>query len=191
MEDKALRSLAVQAATGDLDAAEALIKGVHGDLFSFLHLQGIPADAIEDVAQEVVYQMYASLTRYSANWPLLPWLRGIARHVAANHRRSKGREAMRLHAFWEQVRRQVDARATEPAPLNLDRERLLTCIERLPDKQKELVRLRYFQELNCEEVARETGLQAAAVRQALSRVRLALRLCVESLRGTDESRVTT
>lgn len=186
-----LRELAAKAASGDMDAAEALIRSVHGEVFSLLHLQGISQDAIDDVAQKVVLEMYASLPRYSSDRPFLPWLRAIARHVAANHRRSRGREMKRLYSFWAYLRQQAELRLNDPRPLSLDRDRLQICLQRLPDKHRELVHLRYFRSLSCEQIAEELGLKAAAVRQAMSRVRVALRECVESLRcPTDAGRAT-
>jgi RNA polymerase sigma-70 factor (ECF subfamily) len=56
---------------------------------------------------------------------------------------------------------------------------LQECLERLPGRARELVRLRYFDELSAEEIARRTGANGASLRVMLQRVREQLRECIE------------
>jgi len=58
-------------------------------------------------------------------------------------------------------------------------EALKGCLERLPTRQRELLRLRYWQGLSIDEMARLRGRQVNAVYTALSRIRKALERCIE------------
>jgi RNA polymerase sigma-70 factor (ECF subfamily) len=178
IEDRDFRDLAAKSAAGDLEAVERLIRGFHPHLFSCLHLLGIPSGHIEEVAQDVVLQMYRSLSRYRPEEPFLPWLWSIARHVGANFWRTHRREEERRAGF----QRYVEAKAGEPQASLHDVEtgRLRECIDRLQDRHREMVRLRYFQGFDSSRIADEMGLSAAAVRQSLSRIRDILRACVGS-----------
>jgi RNA polymerase sigma-70 factor (ECF subfamily) len=62
---------------------------------SVLHL-GVSQAAADDAAQEVFLVVHRRLGSYDTSQPLRAWLWGIARHVAANQRRTAMRDARRL-----------------------------------------------------------------------------------------------
>ncbi len=181
MEDEEIRALAVKSASGDLDAAEDLIRQIHGSLISFLYVLGVPSNDVDDVAQETVLQMYRSLQRYDGGKPFLPWLRSIARHVTANFWRRMDCRNRYTDKFREyiEVKVSLDYEVQEP---NFDREALSKCIEKLPEKHRKIIKLRYFQGHTAIDVADMIGAKAAAVRQSLVRIRDALRQCLQSKR---------
>jgi RNA polymerase sigma-70 factor (ECF subfamily) len=163
-----------------MDALEELIGGFHRDLFTFLHLLGIPPKDIEEVAQDVVIQMHRSLGRYSGEQPFLPWLRSIARHVVANYWRTHRAEERKMKAFQRYLERKLDDRPQDRGGyLEIDAARLEDCMSRLQDKHREMLALRYQQGFDSGKIACAMGLQAPAVRQSLSRIRDILKACVE------------
>ncbi|MBN1674117.1 MAG: sigma-70 family RNA polymerase sigma factor [Kiritimatiellae bacterium] len=179
IDDTALRELAEQAAIGDPDAAERLIRGFHRYLMTYLYVSGIPEADINDVAQEVALQAYRSLHRYSADRPFLPWMRGIAAHRVKNYWRTQSRKQTREGLFREYVERQLADERTVRALADTPSERLQDCIRRLPEKQQQILALRYAQGLNANEISERLKREAAAVRKALSRIRDALRACLD------------
>lgn len=183
MEENALRDLALRSSSGDMDALEELIRSFHSNLFGYLHLLGIPARDIEEVAQEVVIQIHRSLRRYRADQPFLPWLRSIARHVTANYWRSHRREQHRMALFQRYLEERVEDREKDARFLDVPKARLEDCLGRLQERHREIVTLRYYQGLDSSRIAERMQLNVAAVRQALSRIREILRACVESSLG--------
>ena len=179
MDDAALRGLAARAADGDLDAVEDLVRGLHGHLFSFLHLLRVPVGEMEDVAQDVVVRLYRSLGDYRIERPFLPFLRGVARHAVADLWRARARDERRMNAFQALVEAQL---AGDPGERHLDvqKDRLRRCMDRLPARQREIVALRYERGLDSAGIAREVAQSAVSVRQALSRIRRTLRACVQA-----------
>jgi RNA polymerase sigma-70 factor, ECF subfamily len=59
------------------------------------------------------------------------------------------------------------------------REALHGCLGKLPHEHRQLILLRYFEDLEVEQVAERVKSTAGAVYRALSRVRLTLLTCVE------------
>jgi RNA polymerase sigma-70 factor (ECF subfamily) len=57
---------------------------------------------------------------------------------------------------------------------------LEVCLERLSSDSRQMVRLRYFEQLHSGEIAVRIGSSATAVRMALQRIREQLRACVEA-----------
>ena len=185
MEDSALRELATRSAAGDMDAVEALIQGFHSRLFSTLHLLNVPRSDVEEAAQEVVIHMYRGLRRYRPDQPFLPWLRSIARHVVFNYWRGRRRDGRRLEIFASYVESAVEA--NDECASDVSSSRLQGCIDRLQDKHRAMVKLRYFQGLDSTKIAEQMRLSAAAVRQSLARIREILRACVKSPLGMKTS----
>ncbi|MBN1672341.1 MAG: sigma-70 family RNA polymerase sigma factor [Kiritimatiellae bacterium] len=182
MADPNLERLAVEAASGDMDALEALLRGVHGHLLAFLHAVGVPENDVEDVAQDAVLRMYRSLSRYQADKAFLPWLRGVARHAAQSYWRHHLREARRLEVFRLYLDEVVQAEPLEWMAESEEQAQLRECVDNLPEQQKRIVILRYFRGLNSTRIAETLRMKATTVRQTLSRVREALRVCVETAR---------
>jgi RNA polymerase sigma-70 factor (ECF subfamily) len=56
---------------------------------------------------------------------------------------------------------------------------LQACLHKLPTEHRQLVLLRYYEDLEVDEVAKRISSTAGAVYRALSRVRFALLECVE------------
>ncbi|MBN1673420.1 MAG: sigma-70 family RNA polymerase sigma factor [Kiritimatiellae bacterium] len=180
LDDIELRALARRAAGGDTRAAEDLVRGFHGHLIAFLYLSTIPPDDIEDVAQETALQLYRGLPAYSPDKPFLPWLRSIARHMTHNYWRTKARKDRRESAFREHVEHCLEDEQHAAVLTDLSGDRLKGCIDRLPENQQRILWLRYRTGLSAEEISKQLQRNATAVRKALSRMRQALRACIES-----------
>ena len=121
-------------------------------------------------------QMYRSLSAYDTSHPFVPWLRGIARHVVHNFWRSRSREKKRTSVF----RDFVEARADDAAESRIPRSLLQHCIDALQERQKQIVNMRYFDGLDSSRIGEALKMKATTVRQALARIRQALKACVES-----------
>jgi RNA polymerase sigma-70 factor (ECF subfamily) len=163
-----------------MDALEELIRGFHRSLFTFLHLLGIPPKDSDEVAQEVVIQMYRSLGRYSADQPYLPWLRSIARHVTANYWRTHRAEERKMKSFQRYLANKAETVAGCSRVGEIDSARLEECMGKLQERHRKLLALRYEQGFDSTRIAGVLGLQAPAVRQSLLRIRDILKACVES-----------
>jgi RNA polymerase sigma-70 factor (ECF subfamily) len=173
-----LRNLAVEAAEGDIDAAEQLMRGAHDHIFGLLYLLGVPHEDADDLGQDVALQIYTSLPKYDRAKPFLPWMRSIARHVTSNYWRSRTRQEKWMSAFREYVAEEL-APAAAGDLLDLRVDRLSQCVDRLKERHRDLVRLRYFENLRTDEISERVGLTVLSVRSILVKIRKALRACVE------------
>ncbi len=180
MNEAALQSLAVRSAEGDLEAMEDLIRGVHNSLFSFLYLLRVPEKDMEDVAQNVVIEVYQSLATYQSRQEFLPWLRGIARHVVANYWRGRGRDERRASAFQQYLVDQWGQKEGQQTWPDTEKSQVEQCMERLQERQKTIVTMRYFDDLDSSVIGKKLDMKPNAVRQILTRVRELLKNCVQS-----------
>jgi len=178
-----LEELAVKATGGDLAAVEELVVGFHDHLFAFLYLLGVRDADVDDVAQEVTVEIYRSLARYEPDQPFLPWMRAVARNVTSKHWRSKRRRREHMTRFRELVEERLEAGPVAEATEGFAVGALRTCMERLQQRQKRVLDLRYRDGMDSSRIAETLGMTSSGVRTVLARVRDALKSCVESARG--------
>ncbi len=180
MDDSELQKLAGQSAEGDLNAAEALIRACHGPLFSFLYLLSIPETDIDDVAQNTVIQMYQALARYDTSQPFLPWLRSIARHVAANFWRARKRERQHRSSFQDYLEHEVAGSEEEAIVEIASHNHLDECMKRLSPRQQKILSMSYTENRTSADISELLKATPMAIRQILCRTRELLRRCLES-----------
>ena len=134
------------------------------------------ADA-DDILQQTKLVLWRCFDQFESGTNFLAWARKTAFHQVLTHRRQTKREHLplseetleALHHEVERLSDKGDAR----------REALRSCLAKLPAEHRQLVTLRYFEDLEIDQVAERIRSTVAAVYRALSRVRYALLGCVE------------
>ncbi len=136
-------------------------------------LLGWPAD-VDDVVQEVFLAVWKGLPRFRGQADLATWLIRITVNKCRSHRR---KEMVRLAWLWRKG--QEEAANSEPADrAALDREthaEVRRGVRRLPVRYREVVVLRYLEEMPVEEIGRVLGLKRNTVEVRLHRARERLR----------------
>ena len=140
----------------------------------------------DEVLQETSLVLFRRFDEYDEQRPLVAWALGVARFQVLSLNRDAARSRV---AFDTELLVRFTETWGELAPGASDRSLFLQdCIQRLAARARQMVRLRYYDELTAEEIARQIGGTGAAVRVALQRIRQQLRECVErQLRAEGES----
>lgn len=138
----------------------------------------VPRDsAAEDILQQTKMLLWKHFDDFQAGTHFLAWARKTAFHQILTHRRQKKREHLPLD---EVALEALGMAVTQLAgDVSLRQEALRTCLARLPKEHRQLVQLRYYEDLEIEQVADKLRRTAGAVYRALSRVRMSLMECVE------------
>jgi RNA polymerase sigma-70 factor, ECF subfamily len=141
----------------------------------------VGADA-EDILQQTKMLLWREFERFEAGTNFLAWARKIAFHQVLTWRRKRQRGHLPLSdEMLESLSHEIEKLADEGDR----REALRDCLGKLPHEHRQLVLLRYFEDLEVEQVAERVKSTAGAVYRALSRVRLALLNCVEKELGRE------
>lgn len=133
--------------------------------------------AAKDLVQETALVLFRRFGEYDGERPFLGWALGVAKFQVLGFHRDAARSFVTfdtdlLDKFTAVWAASAPAASGQSAALE-------TCLERLPARPRQMVRLRYFDELTSEEIARRIGSKSAAVRVALQRIREQLRACIE------------
>ncbi len=130
----------------------------------------------EDVFQEVALTLWQHFERYDPNRPFGAWARGIAVKKLLERWHQARRTPVPFSPRAIQMLAEAAEQAQEQPPLSF--EALDHCLERLPEKARRLLALRYRQSRKLEAIATEFQTTTTAIYQALSRLRSRLRECM-------------
>lgn len=139
--------------------------------------------ARDDVFQEVALVLWQQFERYDPNRPFGPWARGIAARKVLQRRDRDRRFPL---AFPPEAIEAVAAafERTEGAESRW-LAALRECLKTLPQRARQLLRLRYEDGLPGDEIAQQTRQSRGAVYQAMWRARSALERCIRRRLGVD------
>jgi RNA polymerase sigma-70 factor (ECF subfamily) len=164
-------ALIARSLAGD-DGAQAALYRAHVDAVYrvALWLLGDPHEA-EDIAQEVFVQAFRALGRYDpARASLATWLRAITVNRCRNARR--GRRPVQVS--WDAAA-EYAALAVDPGPDADLRQTLWAALDRLTEKQRTAVVLRYFEGLTFAEIAATLNVPPGTVASRMADALAALR----------------
>jgi len=135
---------------------------------------------IDDLVQDTFLRAYETVRDRGPPDDGLSWLKGVARHVAAD--RFRGRRAHEDRAY--ELAADVADRRPYPDPLealitNEDSERARQAAERLPRYDALLLHGHYVLGLPCRALAKNRRISEAAAKGALHRARRRLRTLIE------------
>lgn len=128
----------------------------------------------EDVVQEAFIRAARNIDRFRGESAFRPWLLTIVANEARNRRRSASRrESLQLRVASRDAAagagEQAAGSSEEIAMANERREWLLLAVAGLPDRDREVVALRYFADLSEAETATALECPVGTVKSRLSR----------------------
>ena len=139
----------------------------------------------EDVVQQVALTVARRFDEFDASRPFLAWVLWLAKSRIVDHYRQQARER---RLFSEGLLdRLAAALVSQQAELPARQAALERCLERLPEKSRRLLTLRYAEDASVAEVATAVQSTAGAVRVMLFRIRNLLSQCIEEQLANEAS----
>ena len=169
-------------ARGDPQAFRRLVERWERPVHAFLErMTGSPDDAM-DLTQETFVRMCRSASRYRPTGRFKSWLFRIAGNLARS--RLQRRKILRWLPLTHE---HAAAAASDPDPSDIlaDREEqriVQEAIARLPERQRQALVLKQFQDMRYQEIADAMGSSVSSVQMLLHRAMTALRKDLASRR---------
>lgn len=161
---------------GAADDFRFLVRRYEGPVFAFVSTRISDRALAREAVQEAFVRAYFALDRLEKPEAFHSWLLGIARRVASEFHRTRTRR--------QEVPEQTDAGATAPdlgGPEENDP--LDEAIAALPEAQRQMILLRYFERLSCQEIADRLRVPLGTVTKTLSRAYTELRELLSASEG--------
>jgi RNA polymerase sigma-70 factor (ECF subfamily) len=147
------------------EALERLLDAYEKKVFRMAVAMLRDAGRAEEVTQDVFLKVWRALPSYDGRASLSTWVYAIARNTCLSAVRS---ESYRKTTLLEESQEPTVASI---GPLNVA---LKQCLSRLPDVQRDVITMFYFEDRNVAEVAQLMDLPEGTVKSHLRRARQAL-----------------
>ena len=136
-------------------------------------------DSCDDVVQETCLFLWDRRGEFEAGSNFKAWAFKAAWFKVLTHRREMQRR--KLVSFSEDVLERI-SRAAENFAEDVDHRlaALRDCVADLPGESKRLLQLKYLDRLSLTAHAKNLGVKPNQIQKSLSRIRLALRHCIET-----------
>lgn len=137
----------------------------------------------EDAFQDVFVKVCMKADSFRGETPVRFWLLAIARNVCRDYLRSAWLSRVVSYEDWTEKRSAGGADSGRRTPIQPDRQEnaivdsmqedspLLIAVQALPARYKDVILLRYYFDLNNEEIARQLKITESTVRSRIFRAR--------------------
>lgn len=161
-----------------------LYTGSQSRLYAFILTLVGDADQASEVLQETNLVLWQKADQFELGTNFMAWALKVARYQVMAFRKKQSRDRL---VFSEAATERVANAFAKRDDVLDDRQAVLQrCLEQLPPKMRELVKLRYSSGRSLQKIAQLLGKSYVAVAQGLHRARLALAQCVEKQGGQYE-----
>lgn len=173
------RKLVARAKEKDPKAFEILERKYRKSVYYMLLKMVKNSDDAEDLTQEAFAKAFVSIEKFDSKYAFSTWLFRIATNNTIDFIRKKRVQTISIDSPLKgddgsSMRLDVKDRGPDPNQVMLKEQRkqyLAKALDRLPEKYRTLVELRYFQELSYQEVADELQIPLGTVKAQLFRSR--------------------
>jgi RNA polymerase sigma-70 factor (ECF subfamily) len=164
-------------AQGDHDAFAVLMSKHQDKIYTYIYLLVRNRALAEDLFQDTFIKVITSIKqqRYADNGKFVAWVNRIAHNLVIDHfRREQGENTFTRADYDYDVFNNVKLSDTNVEE-EMVQEQLLSNVAKmvdfLPDSQREVVKMRFYEDLSFKEIADKTGV---SINTALGRMRYAL-----------------
>lgn len=125
----------------------------------------------------IAYKSFDSFT-HDTSFPA--WVNTIARNLVWNDRRKTSRRFKLLNEKISDLLTEQDPshKMAVEEDTDLRRNALRSCLNKIPERSREILKIRYQQEMEPSEIATKLDLPASTLRTQLMRIRETLRKCI-------------
>ena len=144
---------------GEWDAFELLLEGHRSALARTAYLATRDREAVQDVVQEALIQVWRDLPSYRPFGNFRAWILKILLNKARKHYRKRTVETVELGAVADLPGN--DRAPEDEAEREEDARRMRQALESLTANHREVLVLRYYSELTVPEIAKVLGVRKA------------------------------
>ena len=146
-------------------------------IFNYINSKVLDVDISNDILQETFINVFKIIRKgsYNEQGKFLPWILRISHNLVMDHFRYKKRSKMiyekDLYYTFSNIKSSDDAFKEKIISDKTLSKTLSKMIDQLPESQKEIVKLRFFENLSFKEIAEMNNI---SINTALGRVRYSL-----------------
>lgn len=153
-----------------------LVLSAQRDIYAFiLSLVASPSDS-DDILQETLAVMWRKFDEFEIGTNFMAWGKRIARYKVMDYLR-KSRASK--FCFDSDVLKLIEAKSDQIDNLSDRNEAMNKCLQKLPEKQKSVLNMRYGRDMSFKQIALKYGVSKQSVHRMISRIHASLAKCIK------------
>lgn len=167
--------LLMRAAQGETDAMRLIYERHHDALFAFLLSRGCDRETAKDVVHDAMLEVWRSAGRYRGSASVRTWIFTIARNKFVDRIRASARLS-----FVEDVPELPDESPNAEAVISAtqDAARIRSCLGKLKDMQRTVIRLSFYEGLSYDEIAKIEDVPVGTIKSRVFHAKKSLMHCL-------------
>ena len=161
LQDRSDEDLLLALADGEEAALDILYSRHSGRVLAFCKKRGLSAEQADDVLQIVFLQVFRKKHLYDPKYKGLAWIYVITRSELKDYRNREIKDFLE----WDDSLSQ----STEMDPILESKDESAVLLDELKPREQEILKLRYLDELEYEEIASRLNESTSNIRQIVSR----------------------
>lgn len=166
-----------KAKDGDRDSFGAIYNHYYKQLYRYCQFNLRDTVLAQDIVQETFLRAWKGIGKFtfSDGGTMQAFLYRIARNLIIDHSRRKKNEKLENHEYLE-----AESHIEEDVDRNVDKQKLKGALSKLPEKDRQIVILRYFEEMSFEEISKVVKIREGALRVRIHRILEKLKTIIEN-----------
>ena len=174
----------VTAPPGKEELFSALYRENHRLIYSYIYSAMANKTAADDIFQETGIVLWKKFSEFKEGTSFLHWANAIAYFKIKEYRRKSTNDKLVLS---EDLVTQLNEQAENlQEGLNRRQRQMNTCLEKLPDHNKSMVKGFYEEKKSANQLAEESGRSIFAIRKSIHKIRKKLFECIDHSLGKDD-----
>lgn len=168
-------ALLARVADGDMAAMKALYMAHAEAVTRFVRMRVRDEAEAADIVQDTMLTVWRAAAAFEGRSTVRSWMLAMARNKTVDHIRKQARLTLG----------EVDKRIPDGDPdpemalgATQDAERLRACIQKLPERQRAVIHMAYFEEMSCSAIADVEDVPAGTVKSRIYHAKQLLLRCL-------------
>ncbi|MDP2586941.1 MAG: RNA polymerase sigma factor [Candidatus Komeilibacteria bacterium] len=159
--------LLIKAGQGDANSFGALFDKYYAKIYRFIFFKVSSKETAEDLTSQTFLKCWEHISQGNKVDKFQPWLYRISRNLIVDYFRSREKEELPL-IYQESGENEIEDVKVDPGQ-NLSREELEKIIFNLKSEAREIILLRYIEDLSIQEISKIVDKSAVNVRVIIHR----------------------
>lgn len=173
------KSILQKCRKNDKTAFAELFKFYQNYLFKLCYSYIQNEQAALDLMQEIYIKLYKNFEKYDEKYPFHPWLRRVAVNTCINEKRKQSPMVVPLYSGEDELNLEDQLAADDDTQYEVEKHDMAVIIKQhincLPEKQRMVIILRYYEDLSYEEISELMNIPLGTVKTDLYRAKNALK----------------
>ena len=177
MQKEKINQIIDKVLSGEYESYNLLVNFYQNDIYHLANYKMLSNQWSKELTQDCFIKAFEQIERFDKSKDFFIWLKTILHYLVLAKKKSLERKAKNHNNYYEHILVHLHKNDNEENS-TFNSNLLVTCRSQLSLENQQLLEMRYTKNLSCDEIAKNFNLKLTNITTKLSRVRQALKKCI-------------